>query len=68
MPSAAPLPLSTAIAKAIAWTIAMTCIGVRRGDYGGGYCAAKTPLVMQTLTLMVPKDPPMQSMGDFSDE
>ena len=40
----------------------MACVGVHQGGYLGGYCAAKSPLVMQPVTLMVPKDHPRQSM------
>ena len=39
------------------------CDGVRHVAYFGGYCAAKSPLGMESLPLMVPKDPLRQSMG-----
>ena len=44
-------------------TIATVCDSVRHAAYLGSYCAAKLPLGMKTLPLMIPKDPLRQSMG-----
>ena len=44
-------------------TITTACDCVRHTAYLGGYCAAKSPLGMELLLLMVPKDPLRQSMG-----
>ena len=41
----------------------MVCNGAHRPANSGGYCAAKPPLGMELLQLMVPKDPLKQSMG-----
>ena len=46
-------------------TTAMACDDVRHAAYLGGYCTAKSPLGMEPLPLMVPKDPLRQSMGGF---
>ena len=46
--------------------IATACNVVRHVAYLGGYSAAKLPLDMEPLALMlmVPKDPSRQSMGE----
>ena len=44
----------------------MACDGVREPAKSGGYCAAKLPLSMEPLTLMVSKDLPRQSMDGVS--
>ena len=46
--------------------IATACDGVRHAAYLGGCCAVKSPLGMEPLPLMVPKDPLRQSMGGIS--
>ena len=58
-----PSPSPTAIAMAAPSTIATACDGVRHAAYLGGYCAPKSPLGMEPLPLMVPKDCLRISMG-----
>ena len=41
--------------------IATVSDGVRHAAYFAGYCAAKSPLGLEPLPLMVPKDPLRQS-------
>ena len=43
--------------------IMTACDSVCYAAYLGGYCAMKLPLGMESLRLMVRKDPLMQSMG-----
>ena len=54
---------STVIKGPSSLMIAAACNGVCHIAYLGGYCAAKSPLGMEPLPLMVPKDPLRQSMG-----
>ena len=63
MPPAPPSPLPTAIAMAAPSTIVTVCDSVRHAAYLGGYCAAKLPLGMEPLLMMVPKEPLRHSMG-----
>ena len=58
--------MSTAIERPLPLTIVMACDDVRHTAYLGGYCAAKSPLGMEPLPLMVPKDPLRQSMDRVS--
>ena len=45
-------------------TIAAACDGVRHAAYLDAYCAEKLPLGVESLPLMVPKDPLRQCMGE----
>ena len=57
--------MSTAIERPSPPTIAMACNVVHHAAYLGGYCAAKLPLGMEPLLMMVPKEPLRHSMGGF---
>ena len=56
--------MSTAIKRPLLATIVTACNGVRHAAYFGGYCTTKSPLGMETLPLMVSKDPLMQPMDE----
>ena len=56
------MPSSTVIERPLPSMIAVACHDVRHAAYLGGYCAAKSPLGIEPLPLMVPNDPLMQSM------
>ena len=60
------MPSSTAIERPSPPTIVTVCDDVRHAAYLDGYCATKSPLGMEPLPLMVPKDPLRQSLGRVS--